>query len=115
MFSKKIKDKKVNYILENYLDKIKEIFAPKEIWLWGSRIYGHSDLYSDIDMIIVSDKFKRIRFLKRRSTFLKRTGLLYDKKAEAVDAICYTPEEFERKKNSLGLISEALKKGVRIV
>lgn len=113
--TKKIKDRKINYVIKNYLERIKEAFDPKEIWLWGSRVYGHPDPYSDIDMIIVSDKFKRIRFLKRRSTFLKRTGLLYDKKAEVVDAICYTPEEFERKKNSLGLISEALKKGVRIV
>lgn len=113
--NRKIKDKRVNYILKNYLNKIKEIFDPNEIWLWGSRIYGHPDLYSDVDMIIVSDKFKRIRFVKRRSTFLRRTGLLYDKKAEVVDAVCYTPKEFERKKNSLGIISEALKKGIRIV
>jgi len=113
--NKKIEDKKVNYILINYLDKIKEIFAPKEIWLWGSRIYGHPYSYSDIDMIIVSDRFKKIRFLKRRSTFLRKTGLLYDRKAEVVDAICYTPKEFEMKKNSLGIISEALKKGIRIL
>jgi len=113
--NKKIKDKKINYILKNYLNRIKETFDPKEIWLWGSRIYGHPDLYSDIDMIIVSDKFKRIRFLKRRSTFLKKTGLLYDKKAEVVDALCYTRKEFAKKKNSLGTVSEALSKGIRIV
>lgn len=113
--NRKIKDKKVNYILKNYLNKIKVIFDPEEIWLWGSRIYGHPTLYSDIDMIIVSDKFKRIRFLKRRSTFLKKTGLLYDKKAEVVDALCYTPKEFEKKKNSLGIVNEALNKGIRII
>ena len=113
--NQKITDKKVNYILKNYLDRIEAIFVPKEIWLWGSRIYGHPDLYSDVDMIIVSDKFQRIRFLKRRSTFLRKTGLLYDKKAEVVDALCYTPKEFAKKKNSLGIVSEALSKGIRIV
>jgi len=112
---KEIKDKKVGYVLKNYLPRIKEIFNPKEIWLWGSRASGQAGPYSDIDLIVVSDRFKRIRFIKRRSTFLKKSGLLYDQKAEVVDALCYTPEEFERKKNDWGIVSEALKKGIRIL
>jgi predicted nucleotidyltransferase len=111
---RKIKDKKVKYIINNYLDKIKDLFSPQEIWVWGSRIYGTPTPYSDVDMIIVSPKFGKIRFLKRRSTFLRETGLLYDKKAEVVDALCYSPEEFERRKNTIGIVSEALVKGIRI-
>jgi predicted nucleotidyltransferase len=111
---RKIKDKKIKYIINNYLDKIKDLFNPQEIWLWGSRIYGSPTPYSDVDMIIVSPKFGKIRFLKRRSTFLRETGLLYDKKAEVVDALCYSPEEFERRRNTIGIVSEALAKGIRI-
>jgi predicted nucleotidyltransferase len=111
---RKIKDKKVNYIINNYLDKIKDLFNPQEIWVWGSRIYGTPTPYSDVDMIVVSPKFGQIRFLKRRSTFLKETGLLYDKEAEVVDALCYSPEEFERRKKAIGIVSEALAKGIRV-
>jgi hypothetical protein len=111
---RKIRDKKVNYIINNYLDKIKTLFNPQEIWVWGSRIYGTPTPYSDVDMIVVSPKFSQIRFLKRRSTFLRETGLLYDKKAEVVDALCYSPEEFERRRNTIGIVSEALVKGIRI-
>ncbi len=111
---KKIRDRKVNYVLKNYLSKIRELFNPKIILLWGSRIYGKPTPYSDIDMIIVSDKFKNIKFIKRRSTFLKETGLLYDRKAEVVDALCYSEDEFQKKRKSLSLISEAVIKGIEI-
>lgn len=110
----KIKDKKVKYIIDNYLGKIKELYSPQEIWLWGSRIYGTPTPYSDVDMIIVSEKFGQIKFLKRRSTFLKETGLLYDKDAEVVDALCYSPEEFKKRRKAVGIVSEILAKGIKI-
>lgn len=111
---KKVKDQRVKYVIEHYLGKIKKLYNPQEIWIWGSRIYGNPTPYSDVDMIIVSEKFGRIRFLKRRSSFLKKTGLLYDKNAEVVEALCYSPEEFERRRKAMGIVSEALAKGVRI-
>ena len=110
----KIKDKSVKYIIDRYLEKIKKLYNPQEIWLWGSRVYGNPTPYSDVDMIIVSDSFSQIKFLKRRSTFLKETGLLYDKNAEVVDALCYSPEEFEKRKHDIGILKEALEKGLRI-
>lgn len=106
---KKVNDKKVNYLIDHYLDKIKETYKPEEIWLWGSRIYGNPHEYSDI--VIVSNEFVRVRFIKRRSTFLRTIGLLKDRNAEVVDALCYTPEEFEQKKKEKDVISEAIKKG----
>lgn len=111
---RKIKDQKVNYVLDNYLSRIKELFDPKFILLWGSRIYGKPTPYSDIDMIIVSNKFRNIKFIKRRSTFLRDTGLLYDPRAEVVDALCLSEDEFKKKRRSLGLISEALSKGIEV-
>ncbi len=30
----------LSYFLNKYLAKIKSIYAPDEIWLWGSRAYG---------------------------------------------------------------------------
>ncbi|MFH1096977.1 MAG: nucleotidyltransferase domain-containing protein [Candidatus Desantisbacteria bacterium] len=112
---KKISDKKVNYLIDHYLDKINEVYKPEEIWLWGSRVYGTPHEYSDIDMVVVSNGFAHVRFIKRRSTFIKAIGLLKDKNAEVVDALCYTPQEFERKKQEIGVIREAVEKGIRLV
>ncbi|MFQ6062256.1 MAG: hypothetical protein ACE5J9_03665, partial [Methanosarcinales archaeon] len=82
----KIKDSKIKYIISNYLPKIKSL--PNQ--------------YSDIDMIIVSDKFAEIRFIKRRSTFLKQTGYF----------MLFYQRIREKKKKSLGIVSEALSKGI---
>ncbi len=112
---KQVSDKEVNYLIDHYLDKIKEVYTPKEIWLWGSRAYGIPHKYSDIDMVIVSNAFANVRFIKRRSTFLRSIGLLKDRNAEVVDAICYTQEEFERKKQEIGVVREAVEKGIRLV
>jgi len=46
-------DNKVSYFLNKYLVRIKSIYAPDEMWLWGSRVYGTPNEYSDIDLIVV--------------------------------------------------------------
>ena len=48
-------DKKVSYFLNKYLTRIKSLYAPDEMWLWGSRAYGSPGEFSDIDLIVVSD------------------------------------------------------------
>lgn len=109
-----ISDPKVQYILDNYLDKIKQAFAPAEIWLWGSRIYGQPGDYSDVDMILVSPKFEGIGFYERRRLFREATGIARDPQAEIVDVLCYTPEEFAAKTSSPTIVREAVEKGVSV-
>ncbi|MFA4958157.1 MAG: nucleotidyltransferase domain-containing protein [Candidatus Methanoperedens sp.] len=110
-----VNDKKVSYFLNKYLAKIKSIYAPEEIWLWGSRVYGSPDEYSDIDLIVVSNKFLDIKFTKRMYKFIESIGLLTDRNAEVVDVLCYTPDEFARKKEQISIINDAIKKGIRII
>lgn len=112
---KKIKDEKINYFLTNYYQKIIEKFQPSEIWFWGSRIYGSAHADSDIDMLIVSDIFSNIRLIKRRSTFLKAIGKLYDKNLPVVDAFCLTSDEFNNRKNEDGFFKDLLDKGIRVL
>ncbi|MDI6782403.1 MAG: nucleotidyltransferase domain-containing protein, partial [bacterium] len=66
---KEVRDEKVGYLLDNYLEKIKGIYEAKEVWLWGSRAYGTPSKYSDIDLIVVSDKFLKIKFIRRMYEF----------------------------------------------
>ena len=108
-------DKKVNYFLNKYLSKITSLYAPDEMWLWGSRAYGSPGEYSDIDLIVVSNKFSDIKFTKRMYKFIESIGLLTDRSTEVVDVLCYTPDEFARKKDQISIVSEALKTGIRII
>ena len=110
-----MEDEKVRYLIDNYIEKIKDIYAANEVWLWGSRAYGTPNKYSDIDLIVVSDKFSKIKFIRRMYEFISKLGLLLDRNAAVVDALCYTPEEFERKKQEIGVVREAVAKGIRLV
>lgn len=81
----------------------------------GSRAYGSPGEYSDIDLIVVSKKFSDIKFTKRMYKFIESIGLLTDRNTEVVDVLCYTPDEFARKKGQICIVSEAIKKGIRII
>lgn len=111
----KIRDRKIRYFLDHYLDRIRELFDPQELWLWGSRAYGQPSTLSDIDLVVVSRRFRRIRFLKRRSTFLRALGVIHDESVECIDPLCYTPEEFQHQKKGINVLSAALGKAVRII
>jgi hypothetical protein len=50
---------------------------------------------------IVSKKFSDIKFTKWMYKFIESIGLLKDRKAEVVDVLCYTPDEFARKKEQI--------------
>lgn len=109
-----VTDPKVRYILDHYLERIREKFAPAEVWLWGSRIYGEPDQYSDVDLIVVSPKFAGIGFFDRRQLFRDETGVADDPSPEAVDMLCYTPEEFAELSAGPTIIREAVEKGIRV-
>jgi len=110
-----IQDPKVRYILDHYLERIRQRFAPAQVWVWGSRVYGEPDEYSDVDMVVVSDKFRGIAFWKRRALFREATGIAEDPNAEVVDVLCYTPEEFAERASAPTVIREAIMKGARVV
>jgi predicted nucleotidyltransferase len=104
---KNIKDKEINRFLDKYEASIKKIYSPQGLWFFGSRTTGRAKENSDIDMIVVSDKFKGTKFINRMGEFLKRFDF-----PRHIDAICYTPEEFEKKKKEIGFVSEALQNGL---
>lgn len=76
---------------------------------FGSRAKGKSHRYSDIDLIIVSRKFKGKRFRYRPLGFYNYWNLNYP-----VDFLCYTPEEFNRLKKQITIVKEAVKEGTVI-
>ena len=63
-------------------------YEPETIILFGSAARGDADEYSDIDLIVIKDTDKR--FVQRMVDVLA-----FIPKDVAVDAIVYTPQEFE--------------------
>lgn len=111
---KRLKHPKVNDFLENYLPTIRELYEPKQVWLFGSYAHGRPQRWSDLDLMIISQKFKHGKRTKRRSQFLVKTGIWNDTKF-IVDPLCYTPSEFERWKDAPTIISEVVKTGIRLI
>ena len=64
---------------------------------------------SDYDIIIVSEKFRNMNFLRRIEKIIE----YWDAKVN-IDVLPYTPEEFEIKKKEIGIVQEAIKEGIRL-
>ena len=102
-------DRKTVAIAKKFAARIKKVYSPEKIILFGSRVRGDNFKTSDFDFIIVSKKFSGIPFMQRLSK-------MYDYWNENVDieAICYTPEEFKRKSKEYGIVKKALKEGIEL-
>ncbi len=97
----------LNSFMDTAVPEIRRAFNPSKILIFGSRVKGTATEYSDIDVIIVSDYFKDIKFVKRMVGAVKRI-----KFSRHVDFICYTPDEFENIQHSSTLVKAALLEGI---
>jgi hypothetical protein len=61
-------------------------------------------------MVLVSEKFIGRKFIYRMGDFLKTFDF-----PKHIDALCYTPEEFEKKKKEIGIVREAIENGEKII
>lgn len=75
-------------------------------------MYGKPQEYSDIDVILVSERFWGMPHHERRWLFRRVTKLDQDPNAEVVDVPCYTPAEFEEKAGAPTIVREAVEKGI---
>ncbi len=107
---KEIKEsERIKNFKDKYLAKILNLYSPKKVIIFGSIAHGENIKESDIDLIIVSNKFKGINFLERIEKVLLEVD--FD---EPVDVLCYTEEEFNVKKEQLGIVNRAVKGGIVI-
>ncbi len=105
----RIVDPLVKRFAARYLKRIRQRYQPDLILVFGSRARGEALAESDLDLLIVSERFQGIPFLERASTVLTEIDLPFP-----VDILCYTPEEFARKRRELGTVSQALEEGLRL-
>lgn len=102
-------DRKTLKIVQFFLKKLSKDFLIDKIILFGSRAGSDYLKHSDFDLIIVSKDFEGTDFTKRITKMYDYWAFDYD-----VDFFCYTPKEFGRLSKMIGIISEALKRGIEI-
>jgi len=102
-------DKQSILIAKNFAKRLKKRFKIEKLIFFGSRVRGDNLKHSDFDFIVVSKVFKEKPFILRASD-------LYDYWNEKVDieTLCYTPEEFERKKKQIGIVKTAVEEGIEL-
>lgn len=102
-------DERVEEWLDEFLEVVKEKYSPEKILIFGSRARGDHLLESDVDLVIVSKKFEGVNWLTRiREVADLWPGLVL------LEPLCYTPEEFEKKKKEIGIVSQAVKEGLEL-
>ncbi len=96
--------------LQKFARDIAEEYPLQKMILFGSRATGKATKGSDVDLILVSSGFRKKRSLQRASPLYLKWTLNYP-----VDFLCYTPQEFSRKKKRVGIVQDAMEEGITIL
>jgi hypothetical protein len=93
----------------SFIQGLRELKVEKAV-IFGSRVKGNYLSTSDLDLMLISSAFKD-------QAFTDRINLVYDhydlwKEPYPLEIICYTPEEFEKKKGQIGMARDAVNKGI---
>lgn len=102
-------DPLISRFVERHLPRLRELYDPELVLVFGSRARGDALEESDLDLIVVSRRFRGVHFLERISRVMTDLDIPF-----AVDLLCYTPEELASKREELGTVSAALEEGLRL-
>lgn len=80
-----------------------------KVILFGSRARGDWLHESDYDFVVVSPRFAGVHFSRRPVDLYP-----YWHGHPGVELLCYTPEEFELKREQLGIVQEAVREGIEL-
>ncbi len=85
-------------------------FHPCTVILFGSRAGKKFRKDSDYDFLLISPRFKQWEWEQR----LAKAYRMKKDIPAAMDILCLTPEELERKRKGIGVIQEALREGIKV-
>ncbi len=89
--------------------KFKESIGVSRAIVFGSFARGEFGEDSDIDLLLVSEKFRGKSFIQRSKGLWLKWDL-----GLPVDFICFTPEEFKKLKKEVSIVSEAIREGIEV-
>lgn len=95
--------------LRRFKEALSGRFRITRMILFGSRARGDHLSTSDVDLIVVSPDFASMPFLRR----IREVVALWESDLD-LEVLPYTPEEFERKKEEIGIVAVAAREGVEI-
>jgi predicted nucleotidyltransferase len=102
-------DPKLEAFIRDALPHLRQVFAPLRVVIFGSCARGDALSTSDLDVILVSPRFRSMRFLDRPVRALEALGY-----PGGIEFLCYTPEEFETKREELGIVRVAVETGLTL-
>lgn len=103
-------DEKVERFRREALPRLVAAFRPVRVLVFGSRARGDALKDSDLDVLIVSDAFAGVPWLDRPVRVAEACDLRI-----GAELLCYTTEEFDRKREELGLVRTASMEGVDLL
>ena len=95
--------------LRRLKSELARLYRLERFILFGSRARNEELLTSDADLIVVSDDFRDIKFRLRPAQVLE----LWPDKVD-LEVLCYTPEEFARMEQRIGIVRQAVAEGIDI-
>lgn len=104
------RDERVARFRREVLPRLVELFRPSKVLVFGSRARGDALKHSDLDLLIVSEAFGDIRWLDRPVRVVEDCDIRF-----GVELLCYTPQEYERKRKELGIVRTATAEGVDLL
>jgi len=98
--------------LKEFKQQVIKKYGVKKIILFGSYPKDNAREDSDVDLIIVGN-FKGNGNLQRAPVFYREWHIVQNIDLP-VDFICYTLEEFDKFKNQITIVKEAIEEGIEI-
>jgi len=95
--------------LISQLRTVKKRHRIEKMYLFGSTASGNVHPFSDVDLLVVSKRFRGKGLLERSPGLYLRWNL-----ESPVDFLCYSPEEFERLRHQVTIVKEAVEHGIEI-
>ncbi|MGK0209616.1 MAG: putative nucleotidyltransferase [Patescibacteria group bacterium] len=94
-------------LVKKLIRKIKGDYKVSEAILFGSRARGDHMLTSDVDVLFISDDFEGKRISDRMA------DVMFEWSGEVdLEPLCYTTDEFEMRKQKMGIVAEAVREGI---
>ncbi|MBM3304018.1 MAG: nucleotidyltransferase domain-containing protein [Candidatus Aenigmarchaeota archaeon] len=104
-----VREKPIIRELRTFKKELSRDFPVEKIILFGSLATGRAHEDSDVDLIIVSPKFRGMGFFKRGASMYDYWTI-----RKPVDFLCYTPEEFKKLSKGVTIVREAEEHGIEI-
>lgn len=92
-----------------FMRRLREDLEASEVYLFGSRVHGVPLEDSDLDMIVVSEKFKERSFIENMELLSRLWNGSF-----TIEMFPYTPEQIKKYNGRKVIITEALEKGIKI-